>query len=236
VPSINERARNAADPTASETLLRELAKDKAPRVRGAVAANPQAPAGVLRALADDANWKVRDAVASNPSPAGLAAALSSADHGTRGAAVQRQDLDDASRLALQTDPDHRVRETLARVTDDARALASLARDPHPAVRSATLENPALSNADIEMLATDRIAKVRAVAACSRRVHPDTLSRLAEDRSDEVRWAVLVFNPERLDLAAKLGQDSDEMNARQAQAQLENPRQFLKAVGDSDLIC
>ncbi len=54
---------------------------------------------------------------------------------------QRQDLDDASRLALQTDPDHRVREAVARRTDDAQALAALARDPHPAVRSATLENP-----------------------------------------------------------------------------------------------
>ena len=86
-----------------------------------------------------------------------------------------------------------------------------------------------------MLATDRLAKVRAVAACSRRVHPDTLSRLAEDRSAEVRWAVLVLNPERLDLAAKLAQDSDEMNARQARPHLENPRQFLTAVGDVDLI-
>lgn len=70
MPSINERAHSAADPTASESLLRELAKDKAPKVREAVAANPQAPAGVLRALADDSNWRVRDAVASNPSPAG----------------------------------------------------------------------------------------------------------------------------------------------------------------------
>lgn len=235
MPSINERAQSAADPTASESLLRELARDKAPKVREAVAANPQAPAEVLRSLADDPNLRVRDAVAMNPSPAGLTAALSSADHGTRGVAAQRQDLDDASRLALQTDPDHRVREAVARVTDDAQALAALARDPHPAVRSATLENPALSTEDVEMLAMDRIAKVRAVAAYARRVHPDTLTRLAGDRSAEVRWAVLVFNPERLDLAAKIAEDPDEMNARQARAQLENPREFLKALGDIDLI-
>lgn len=128
-----------------------------------------------------------------------------------------------------------MREAVARVTEDAQALAALARDPHPAVRSATLENPALSAEDVEMLATDQIAKVRAVAAYSRRVHPDTLTRLADDRSAEVRWAVLVFNPERLDLARKIAQDSDEMNARQAQAQLEDPRSFMQAVGNVDLV-
>lgn len=209
--------------------------DRAPKVREAVAANPDTPVEVLRALVDDPNWRVRDAAAMNPSPGGLAAALACADTDIRGAAAQRKDLDDAGRLALQTDPDRRVREHLARVTDSAQTLAALARDQHPAVRMATLQNPLLPSSDVEMLATDRIASVRAVAAYSRRVDPDTLARLAEDRSAEVRWAVLVHNPERLDLAAKIAHDSDEMNAQQAQAQLENPRQFMKAVGNIDLV-
>ncbi len=53
----------------------------------------------------------------------------------------------------------------------------------------------------------------------------TLTRLARDRSAGVRWSVLVFHPERLDLAEIIATDSDEMNACQARAQLRNPQRF-----------
>ncbi|WP_256796442.1 hypothetical protein [Terrabacter sp. Ter38] len=235
MPTINERAQQAADPTTSTPALRELACDRSPKVREAVAANPNAPADLLTTLANDTSWKVRYAVAENPTPNALSAALASTDKSTRGVAAMRDDLDDESRLALQADPEHHVREHLAVATSDANTLADLARDPHPAVRSATLENAHLSSSDIEMLAMDRMASVRRAAAASRRLKPDTLTRLADDRSADVRWAVLVNNPERLDLATKIAQDSDEMNADQARAQLDNPRAFTEVFGNIKLV-
>ena len=59
--------------------------------------------------------------------------------------------------------------------------------------------------------------------------------MADDRSSLVRWSVLVDNPERLDLARKIAQDPDEMNANQAKAQLARPRDFTAVLGDPDLI-
>jgi hypothetical protein len=235
VPTINEQARRAADPTASTSVLRELGIDKSPKVRGAVASNPSAPADLLSSLANDASGRVRFAVAENPSPDALAAALASTDKSTRNLAAQRDDLDDEIRLTLRADPEPYVREQLAVTSSDASTLAALARDPHPSVRSATFGNARLTADDAEMLATDRIAGVRVAAAYSRRLTTDTLTRLADDRSAQVRWAVLVYNPERLDLAAKIAQDSDEMNAGQAKAQLANPRQFTAFLGNIDLI-
>ena len=113
--------------------------------------------------------------------------------------------------------------------------AALAEDPHPAVRAAVVLNAVLRDTDVEMLASDPIARVRGTAAASRRVQPATLTRLADDRSVAVRWAVLYYNPERLDLARKIAEDSDEMNAHQAKSQLERPRDFTAFLGDIDLV-
>ncbi len=124
---------------------------------------------------------------------------------------------------------------MAEVTQDASVVAALARDPHPAVRSTILLNPMLSDTDAEMLASDPIARVRATAAGCRRLRPETLSQMADDRSSLVRWSVLVDNPERLDLARRIADDPDEMNASQARAQLERPREFTRFLGDIDLV-
>lgn len=43
------------------------------------------------------------------------------------------------------------------------------------------------------------------------------------------------NPERLDLARRIADDSDEMNANQAKPQLESPRDFTAFLGDVELI-
>lgn len=209
MPSINERARVAADPSTTTQTLSELASDKSP--------------------------KVRQAVAANPGPHALAIALASSDADVRGRAAQRDDLDAVGAQRVVSDPVHTVRERMAGVTQDASVVAALARDPHPAVRSTILLNPTLSEADAEMLASDPIARVRATAAGCRRLRPETLSRMADDRSSLVRWSVLVDNPERLDLARKIAEDPDEMNASQARAQLARPREFTAFLGDIDLI-
>jgi hypothetical protein len=235
VPSINERVRVAAGTSTATATLSELASDKSPKVRQAVAKNPSTSTQVLNALVRDEKWAVRFAVAENPSPQALPVALAASDADVRGRAAQRDDLDMVSAQLVLRDPVHTVRERMAEVTQDASVVAALARDPHPAVRSTILLNPMLSETDAEMLASDPIARVRATAAGCRRLRPETLSRMADDRSSLVRWSVLVDNPERLDLARKIAEDPDEMNADQAKAQLAHPRDFRAFRGDIDLI-
>lgn len=235
MPRTSERARVAADRRTATTTLAGLASDKSPKVRQAVAKNPSTSPEDLDALVRDERWAVRFAVAENPSPHALAVALAASDADVRGRAAQRDDLDVVSAHLVLRDPAHTVRERMAEVTQDASVAAALARDPHPAVRSTILLNRMLSEADAEMLASDPIARVRATAAGSRRLRPETLTRMAEDRSSLVRWSVLVDNPERLDLARKIAEDPDEMNAHQAKAQLARPRDFTAFLGDVDLI-
>lgn len=98
-----------------------------------------------------------------------------------------------------------------------------------------MQNLALPVADVERLAHDPVASVRSAAAASRRLRPETLTRLASDKSAVVRWYVLVRNPERLDLARVISEDSDEINATQALAQLADPRKFTAFLGPIDLI-
>ena len=235
MPTINDRARLAADTDAPKATLRDLATDPSPKVREAVAMNPSTPTAVLEVLVRDEKWSVRFAVAQNPGQQALPVAVSSADPDTRGGAAQRADLDAAGVRVLLRDPVHTVRERLAEVADDARVVAALARDPHPAVRAAILLNPHLSDADVEMLAQDPIAQVRATAAASRRVSPEALTALAGDRSRQVRWSVLVGNPERLDLARLIAEDPDEMNASQAKALLRRPRDFTEFLDNIGLV-
>ena len=45
----------------------------------------------------------------------------------------------------------------------------------------------------------------------------------------------MHNPERLDLAAIIAQDTDEMNSEQARAQLDNPRHFTAFLGNVSLV-
>lgn len=235
VPSINERARVAADRSTTTQTLSELASDKSPKVRQAVAANPSTSLDVLDVLVRDEKWAVRFAVAENPGPHALAIALAASDADVRGRAAQRSDLDASDVQLVLRDPVHTVRERMGEVTRDPVVVAALARDSHPAVRSTILLNPTLTEADAEMLASDPIAQVRATAAGCRRLRPETLSRMADDRSSLVRWSVLVDNPERLDLARKIAEDPDEMNASQAKAQLTRPRDFTAFLGKIDLI-
>lgn len=183
----------------------------------------------------DSHWRVRYAVAENPNPEAGLIGLGSSDQDTRGHAAQRSNLGATGVRLVLTDPVYSVRERLAAATDDPDVAAALARDPHPAVRAAVVLNAVLRETDVEMLASDPIARVRGTAAASRRVRPATLTRLADDRSVAVRWAVLYYNPERLDLARKIAEDSDEMNAHQAKSQLERPRDFTAFLGDIDLV-
>lgn len=195
-----------------------MAADKSPKVRSAVAANPSTAIGILDVLGNDTHFSVRFAVASNPSVQARQSAVRSPNVDTRSGAAQRSDLNAADRVALMNDADHRVREQLAAASTDAATLIGLTRDPHPMVRATVVLNPNLPTRYVEAMVTDPAAPVRAAVAGSRRVRPETLTRLAEDRSADVRWEAMVTNPDRVDLVEKLTADSDEINAMQARAQ------------------
>lgn len=235
MPTINDRALVAADPATSPDRLRELASDASPKIRRAVSWNPSTPTEVLGVLVQDAKWGVRFAVAENPTPGAVEIAVGAADPDVRGRASQRGDLDAPTTQRLVRDPVYTVRVRMSEVTSDPDVVAALARDPHPAVRSSVVLNPALSDADLEMLSGDSIARVRATAAGCRRLRPELLTPMATDRSALVRWSLLVDNPHRLDLARRLADDPDEEIADRARTQLANPRLYTAFLGDVDLV-
>lgn len=218
MPTIGERAEIAANPNTPNAVLREMAADKSPKVRAAVAANPSTDIGVLDVLGNDTHFDVRFAVARNPSAQARQSAIKSSNVDTRSGAAQRSDLTAADRAVLMNDPDHHVREQLAAASTDAATLISLTGDPHPMVRATVVLNPNLPTTYVEAMAADPAAPVRAAVAGSRRVRPGTLTQLAEDRSADVRWEVMVTNHERQDIVEKLTADPDEINAMQARAQ------------------
>ncbi len=204
-------------------------------VREAVARNQLTPTAVLEKLVCDPRPLVRIAVAENPGRHAIAVALTASDPKVRAWLVGRKDLRPEHLDVLLNDPLRSVRAALAAATDDVRAVARLSHDPDPSVRATVTSNPLLRAEELLRLASDRIARVRAAAAGSRRLPPETLTLMAGDGSAEVRWSVLVNNPERLDLARRIAEDRDEMNAHQARAQLERPRQFTAYLSGIELV-
>jgi len=235
VSKVNERAASAVDPSTPPSILRELASDASPRVREAVASNPATPADALQMLVADHKPAVSWAVAMNPSPLARPIAIAASDARTRELAAARDDVDAEDLRRLVSDPVRSVREQVADVTTSGELARALAQDEDPRMRGRIIHNPALPVEDVERLAHDPVAAVRSSAAASRRLAPETLAMLAVDRSAVVRWNVLVNNPERLDLARLIADDSDEMNSRQAAAQLASPRDFTAFLGPIDLV-
>jgi hypothetical protein len=193
-------------------------------VREAVAGNPSTPPDLMAELARDESHHVRRAVVNSDNPDAWAAALASPDAWVRAELALRDDLDEVTTDALVADPSAEVRRELALRTPWPEALARLVRDPDKTVRACAALSRIVTEADVELLANDRMAEVRGAAAQSELVRPDTLTRLARDRSAGVRWTVLTANPLRLDLAEIMAGDTDEMNANQARAQLRWPEE------------
>lgn len=198
-----------AEATASGSRLRELSTHRDKAVRAAVARNPSAPTHLLERLAADKHHLVRFAVAENPSPRAWEVALEAADADVRVILAQRRDLDGETLERLITAPERAVRESVVESTDRADVVRRLARDPDHHVRATVATRPELlSDADLELLAADKVAQVRAVAVQSRRLSPTTLTRLAADRSGNVRYFTLEAHPERLDLAEAMEHDKE----------------------------
>lgn len=198
-----------AETTESGVRLRALSTHRDKAVRAAVARNPAAPTDLLETLVADKNYLVRFAVAENPSPRAWEVALGAADTDVRVILAQRDDLDDETLERLITAPERDVRRSVVESTDRADVARRLARDPDHHVRATVATRPELlSEADLELLAADRVAQVRGVVVQSGRLSPATVSRLAADRSGNVRYFTLEAHPERLDLAQAMEHDEE----------------------------
>ncbi|WP_107767281.1 hypothetical protein [Nocardioides terrigena] len=209
-----------AGTTESGSSLWELSAHRDKAVRAAAARNPSTPTDLLKMLAADKHHLVRFAVAENPNPRAWAVALGAADSDVRVILAQRGDLDGETLERLIIAPEREVRVSVVESTDRADVVRRLARDPDVHVRAAAATRPELlSDADLELLAADRIAQVRAVAVQSRRLSPRTVTRLAADRSGNVRYFTLHAHPERLDLAKIMQEDKETDIAELARRRL-----------------
>lgn len=196
-------------PTRSARRLRELSTHRDKTVRAAVARDPSAPTDLLATLVADKHHLVRYAVAENPSPHAWTVALGAPDADVRVILAQRGDVDGETLERLIQAPEREVRVSVVASTDRADVATRLARDPDQHVRAAVATRPELlSSVDLELLAADTAAQVRAVAVQSRRLSSNTVTRLAGDRSGNVRYFTLEAHPERLDLARALKDDNE----------------------------
>jgi hypothetical protein len=215
----------------STTIVKEAASSQSPArleilsthrdkaVRAAVAQNPATPTPVLLALLGDKHFLPRYGVAENPDPRAWAVALQASDSGVRVMLAQRQDLDARTIQVVLGDAEREVRQSLAWSTKHMAVLARLARDEHKLVRADAALNGALSEDDLELLPRDRVANVRACAAQSTRLRPETVLRLAQDRSYMPRYEILLAPPDRRDVAEFLQHDTNALVAHLARGRL-----------------
>lgn len=198
-----------AESTGDATRMSELAEHRDRAVRAAVARNPSAPNELLERLVADKNFFVRFAVARNPSPVAWQVAMRAPYTDVRVILAQRQDLDEQTLERLVAAPEAAVRISVAESTERSDVLHRLARDPEKRVRAAAATRPELlSDDDLELLAADKTAQVRAVVVQSGRLSDQTVTRLAADRSAYVRYFTLEAHPERVDLAERLQEDKE----------------------------
>jgi hypothetical protein len=226
--TIAELQREAQQST-DERRLHELAGHRSWHVRWAVARSRAASSDTVRQLLDDDNSNVRmhaasqladrpdlhEAAASSPHNwvrASLAMAFSRRDSGQLAYEVQRTLVDDSS---------FETRKGLAQTTGYADLFDRLLDDENPKVRGWCAANPRITLTQMEQLVTDRSSVVRRLSATLGLRYPndEQILRLAQDRSKEVRWAVLFraeIPREAIEIVAR---DTDELNRQHAEREL-----------------
>ncbi|MEO7722558.1 MAG: hypothetical protein ABIS08_11670 [Pseudolysinimonas sp.] len=226
VAELADRAETSTD----ATVLRDLSRHTSKTVRVLVARNPAADDETIGRMSQDAEEVVRLACAGNLAgrPSLQRAAAESPEKWVRAALASTFARDDEGSLPydlqarLARDEFREARGWVAETTNYEDLFAILIADPDPRVRARCAANPRISRAQMEVLVTDRQWGVRAYTASAGLRYPDDeqAMRLARDRSAEVRWAVL-FRVDRPRAAIELiAQDTDEMNRRHAQSELD----------------
>jgi hypothetical protein len=141
---------------------------------------------------------------------------------TYGGAVEGK-LARSTQELLARDPSRRVRVNLARTATYEDLFEALLADPEGDVRRHCAMNPRASRDHIGHLITDRAARVRSGAIWFGVRYPDEeqLIQLANDKSAEVRWAVILCLRTPRSAIELIARDTDEMNRNAALGWLQN---------------
>lgn len=224
VSSRQSAAQRAASSTSSEDLA-DLATHRFATVRRAVASNSATPDEVVAILAADSDELVRlNAAASAQYRPAIHGDLSrSSDRWVRAvladvyAATPGRALTYEVQRQLAQDEISEVRMRIAMHTEFLDLFERLLGDESPKVRGSCACNPRATREHIETCIVDRAWQVRAAAAANGVPYPDAdqLIRLAQDRSAQVRWAVLVRPDAPRAAVAIIAGDADDMNRHHA---------------------
>ncbi|WP_433718655.1 hypothetical protein [Microbacterium laevaniformans] len=164
----------ASNPGARPDVLDQLSRDADVRVRAAALENPTCPAGALRdayrSALEDVELKATAVAHENADAAFIRAAASDPDPVLRSTAIGRWDAP-ADVLALAANGDNLDRLCVAENPGAGSQLMSqLSKSAEPEIRAACAGNLlALDDETLARLETDDDARVRAVAAHSRRI-------------------------------------------------------------------
>jgi hypothetical protein len=211
----------AARTDAPDWVLECLAGDRDRQTRQAVVDNPACPPDVLLVCLGDVEWRIRwDAVQHrNADGAVRRAAIRSPDKDIRSVLAQLRDLEPELIEALLADSEWQVREQLAMSTRSVNVLQALMKDADPRVRGEVALNDLATKEQLRRLADDASAVTRDKVAARQVLPEDVQSRLAADRSQNVRWWLCVAHDRNIALMTTMSADPDELVASHAKSAL-----------------
>lgn len=205
----------AARPDAPGEALRALVADRDLATREAVAGNPAVPEDGLITLLADRHWRVRLTAAGNPAATLSArrAMCVAADPDIRLVLAQQPGLPPEIGEALARDESFKVRDALARCTDQPAVLAVLLADGDGRVRGAAGMNSLTTVPQLMALRHDKDWRARnAVVWANSNGHEvpaEDLLALAHDRSVNVRYWLATFPGATREIYEILSRDEDE---------------------------
>ncbi|MBU4214079.1 MAG: hypothetical protein KJ792_05435 [Actinobacteria bacterium] len=229
----------------SLSRLAELAGHSSARVRDAVALNPSTDDATLLRLAYDDRAEVRigAAVTGGSRPALEGDLAASPDKWVRAilahayAAAPHLQLLRPTQERLTEDSFYEVRERIAETTAHRDLFERLLADPDPRVRGRCGSNPRALRTDMDRLLGDRHLEARRVAVTFGALFPDeeqTL-RAAQDRSAEVRWAVLFRAGAPRSVAIALADDPDESVRDHARSAVRDRGGVWEPLGEAEAL-
>jgi hypothetical protein len=218
----------AARPDAPGEALRALVADRDLATREAVAGNLAVPEDGLITLLADRHWRVRLTAARNPAATLSArkAMCVAADPDIRLVLAQQPGLPSEIGEALARDESFKVRDALARCTDQPAVLAALLADGDGRVRGAAGVNSLTTVPQLMALRHDKDWRARnAVVWANSNGHEvpvDDLLALACDRSVNVRYWLANLPGATREIYEILSRDEDEMVSAAAELWLLPP--------------
>jgi hypothetical protein len=229
-------ALEAADATTPDDRIWMLARDRSATVRRAVAVSHSAPDDVILELANDPDESVRgSAVIGLHGRPRLHEQLSaSPDRWVRAIlahtyASHPGSLSYAVQDTLSRDSFFETRVRIAELTEYADIFDRLSQDDDARVRGSCATNGRIQWRQTETFVRDRSWITRSAVAAQGYPDDEQLTRLASDRSVEVRWSVIARYGSPRSALELLTNDPDPMNRQHALLALDGSLWLPEAV-------